>query len=826
MVLALLLLFSGVGAGLGASVAPAEHRASAAVAPAVTLPAALAAPWAARSGFNSSWSAIVEDPHPMTGRVMVSLTLWPRDLSLFAPGLSSHGPLTLSEFTARFAPSNATYAAVESYLVGEGLTITDTFADRLAISASGPVSAVERAFSTSLLEGNDSGALVHFPAEVPRLPASIAPYVAAVSGLSDGFSRFSVPFSPMPLPQNLGGGASPAQGRTTSLITPNVVHLLYGTDALYNYSGASHNATGVGIALVLWGDGYDPRDLSTFFAHDYASEFPAPTIDAVPVDGAPIPNAAAVNDPSQAPLELTLDLEWSGSEAPGATLYAVYAPDGPASDQYSPSDPTLEDALNTAVQEPGVQVVSMSFATADGADPSFQAAFETTFESAIALGITPVAASGDNGGTDNAKGACTVTAQPEFPAASPLVLAVGGTAPVLAQSITGAVTGIESQPAWKDSGGGYSVEYAAPDFQTATIGSMVDPSGHRGIPDVAGPTAYDYLYFAGQDAAGNGTSFAAPLWAGIVAQMDALRGVPFGEIDPHLYSVGVAEAGGTAAAGLIDVTTGRNCLGSAGPGWDTATGWGTPNAGQLYEALTASFVDVELSVSPSLVAPGGSLSVTVSVTNATSQGPIPGVPVNITLGSVGNSLGFSEPCVGTLSRVSATTNANGTADATVPVPACYIGSKAQLTATVLALGLYGSSSTTVQVNLLGLAGFLAFVQTFPYNLIAFAAIMVSATLVGWSLGNRRRRKRVERARALAAQSAAARAPTATSAAPAPAATGAPSAPAAALPPPTLAPIECPICGMRFAPTIDFCPRCGNYLPGREPSDRTTPGGSP
>ncbi|HEV2317404.1 MAG TPA: S8 family serine peptidase [Thermoplasmata archaeon] len=793
---------------------------------ATSLPAALAAPWAARAGYDPSWSAEVSDQGAMTGTATVVISLFPRDLSLFDGTQGLGAPLSLAAFQARFSPTPTEYAAFESYFEHSGLNVTHTFADRMSLTVSGPAQRLGPAFSTSLVGGDWRGQPVHFPTSLPTLPADLQSSVAAVTGLSDGFTRFTIPFARMSLPSPSGAGIAPAQGRSDSLVTPDAVHSIYQLDALYNFSGRTHFASSQSIALVLWGDGYDPSDISSFYSNYYPSGFPLPKVYAVPVDGAPQPSAGAVNDPSQAPLELTLDLEWSGSIAPGASLYAVYAPDGSASNGYSPTDASLEDALNTAIGEPGVHVVSMSFATEAGADPSFEAAFETSFQSALARGITPVAASGDNGGTNNDKGACTNTAQPEFPAASPLVVAAGGTDPTLSQSLTGGVTGLSSEPAWKDSGGGFAPEYSAPSWQLqGSARSPISSNGHRGIPDVAGPAAYNFLYFGGQPGAGNGTSFAAPIWGGILAEMDAIRGTPFGFVTPHLYSVGAREPSGSVAQGLIDITSGANCLGPAGTGWDTATGWGSPRAGLLYQDLSSSYVLVNLTAASSAVAPGGSFTARVTILNSTSHAPITGVPVNVTL----TAPGYLGPCGGTLSSTNGTTDATGSTQVQVSVPACYFGTHATVTATVLALGLFGSNTTSVSVNLLGLAGFLAFLQTYPYNLFLFVVIVAVAGGVGWVAGSRRRRRRALRAtrEAAAVPASVAAAPTMGPPGPGPPLppeTEAGGYPAVEPAPPMGAPapgaaestgsVTCPICKFEFEPEFDFCPRCGHYLPGR------------
>ena len=706
--------------------------------PGAVLPSALQASWAARSGFGSIPAGQVAGGRVATGDVGVTVTLWPSSSGLFAPVPSGTRPLTATQVGDVYGQPPASYNALAGYFRSEGLTITHTWPDRLAIGVSGPAASIDAAFGTTLLSGLWHGHSVRYPASVPRLPAPYAAEVAAVSGLSDGFSQFSIPFAPV---SHASVGPAPSAIRTSTLVTPASVHQIYGLNGLYNYSGSPHWATGQTIALVLWGEGYDPSDIQAFYGMYYPAGFPAITVQGFPVDGAPAPSANAVNDPSGAAQELTLDLEWSGSEAPGATLDAFYAPDGPASNSYSPSDQSMEDTISSAINTAGVNVLSMSFGTPDGNDPSFQAALSISFGSAAQRGITVLAASGDNGGS--AQTNCQGGPSPQFPAASPQVLAVGGTAPVLALDTVGSVTGLASEPAWNLSGGGFSTDYSDPTWQdVGSAGTAIAPTGHRGIPDVAGPAADNFFYFGGNQAAGKGTSFATPMWAGIIAEMNAVRGTPFGFLTPRLYRVGVSEAAGTAAQGLADVTQGANCIGPATTGWDPSTGWGSPRGLLLYQDLLYSFVQLNLTIASTTVVPGSSIDATVVVLNASSHRPIPNLVVDYSLTSIG-SVGL---CSGTLASGNSSTDPSGTSVLSLTVPGCYLGSHIGLTAVVSSQGYFGSNSTSITVNLLGLASFLSVIQVYPYNIIAFISIMAIATTLGLILGRPQGRLAVGAAR--------------------------------------------------------------------------------
>jgi subtilase family serine protease len=101
-----------------------------------------------------------------------------------------------------------------------------------------------------------------------------------------------------------------------------------------------------------------------------------------------------------------------------------------------------------------------------------------------------------------------------------------------------------------------------------------------------------YLSFLGPDSAGwytiCGTSEGSPQWAGIVADLNQYAGRPLGLLNPALYAAG---GFGQFYHFGRDITVGNNILVDvpgaattgyyAAPGWDPASGWGTPNLVEL-----------------------------------------------------------------------------------------------------------------------------------------------------------------------------------------------------------------------------------------------------
>ncbi len=266
-------------------------------------------------------------------------------------------------------------------------------------------------------------------------------------------------------------------------------------------------------------------------------------------------------------LEISLDVEWAHAIAPQAKIVLVEA----ASNSFT----NLLGAVDAAVAN-GASVVSMSWG---GGESSGETSNDPHFS---VNGVTFTASSGDSGNGV------------EYPAASPFVVAVGGT--TLSVDSSGNYLG---ETAWSGSGGGISAVETEPLYQ-ANYPIPNDLSGMRGVPDVAydanpntGFAVYDTVRYQGQ--AGwfqvGGTSAGAPQWAALFAIANSLRvaasKATLSSTGTAVYSVGKA----SYASNFHDVTSGTN--GSCGTictavvGYDYVTGLGSPQASDIINALAA-----------------------------------------------------------------------------------------------------------------------------------------------------------------------------------------------------------------------------------------------
>lgn len=186
---------------------------------------------------------------------------------------------------------------------------------------------------------------------------------------------------------------------------------------------------------------------------------------------------------------------------------------------------------------------------------------------------------------------------PDFPAACPYITAVGGT-DFNERSVIG------DEKAWTDGGGGFSDHFDIPDFQADVVAAYkADPTAQlppssmynntgRGYPDVSalGGEGNPYCVVVNGATEGvAGTSASCPVTASIFARLNGIRlsegKAPLGFLNPFIYK---------NPQGFNDVTEGKNSGGGLGgygfraiKGWDPATGMGTPNYGQLAEAVKA-----------------------------------------------------------------------------------------------------------------------------------------------------------------------------------------------------------------------------------------------
>ena len=488
-----------------------------------------------------------KDVAPVDGtqRALASIILRPKK-ELPIVGSGPIDVISRETFAHEYGASREDLDAVHAFAKAAGLTVVASDSARRTVEVSGTLDALATAFGTTLkMYASPTGRPFRARTGSLTVPVALGEIVRGVFGLDE---RAQATRQTRPAAKAKSG------------VSPVAVATAYGFPP----------GTGAGqtIALIELGGGYAVKDLETYFKK---LKIALPSVTSVSVDAATNAPTGDANGPDA---EVMLDIEVAGAIAPSAKIVAYFAPN---------TDQGFLDAVTTAVHDTknAPTIVSISWG---GPESTWTAQATTNFDAAFAaaalLGITVTVAAGDSGSTD---GVTDGLAHVDFPASSPHVLACGGT------TLAFSTTKIASEVVWNDgatggaTGGGVSDVFPLPSWQSA---ANVPPSANagahvgRGVPDIAGnadpETGYEVVVDGSSFVIG-GTSAVAPLWAGLIARINANGGKSVGFINPQLYATPNA---------LRDITSGNNGAYMAGAGWDACTGLGSPNGASL-EALLA-----------------------------------------------------------------------------------------------------------------------------------------------------------------------------------------------------------------------------------------------
>jgi kumamolisin len=293
--------------------------------------------------------------------------------------------------------------------------------------------------------------------------------------------------------------------------------------------------------------------------------------------------------------ETLLDITVSSAIAQDATI-AVYFTAGSSTQNIIHA---LQRMIHPGQGDPVPTVISISYGWSPDETTQYISADEfnqmsSLFQDAAHLGITVLVSSGDSG----VEFASQTVQEASYPATDPWVTACGGTT-------IGNVSGSSfTEYVWNDSwksigqpdqhgatGGGISGFFQVPAYQNGfnVPASLASQHAGRGIPDVAGNASplSGYKQFIG-DQNGNegGTSAVAPLYAGLIAVINANLGTNAGFLNPTLYSL--SDTAFRKVVGPPGPT--NNSFGSltgyqASGDWNACTGLGSIDGMALQTAL-------------------------------------------------------------------------------------------------------------------------------------------------------------------------------------------------------------------------------------------------
>jgi kumamolisin len=494
--------------------------------------------------------------------------------------------MTREEHAEKHGADPADIAKVEAFAKENGLRVMGSNPAQRAVTLSGTADAYSKAFGVQL-KMYKSGDVAYRGREGDILiPENLRGVVTSVTGLDN--RPFATPHYRIRRGTARAAGAGATTHPSAAATSIPAGFTPPQLASLYNYP-QNLDGTGQTIAILELGGGFHLQELTTYFQKLGIATPPSVTAATFTNGGKNNPGTNAL-DPNNPDVEVMLDIEVSGSIAPGAKIVVYFAPDATDQSFLNVMNAIISDTVNKP------NIVSISWGgPEDSATAQFRNEFDQLLQSAANLGMTVCVAAGDNGSADFAANDPNWdgNAHVDFPASDPFVLACGGT------QLTASGTAISKEVVWDDgkndgTGGGVSRFFALPSYQqNAGVPPAVDPTGPvmRGVPDVSGDAAPASGYRILCDGTSfpdpsqgippvGGTSAVAPLWAGLIARINQGLGKPAGFINPLLYAA-------PADATFRDITQGNNGDYKADKGWDACTGLGSPNGQNLLEALTS-----------------------------------------------------------------------------------------------------------------------------------------------------------------------------------------------------------------------------------------------
>lgn len=470
-----------------------------------------------------------------------------------APG--AH-PLTAAQFAARHEPTAAQAQAVAAYLRSKGFVNVEIADNRMMVSADGVAGTVKGAFDADLHEYDVGGRTAFANVTDAKVPAALQGIVLNVGGLQTVHLSHV-----MSRPAAAPSGPAAAQPQAIAAVSPTAFAAIYGASGLPTASSATIGIVTVGATSQTI------TDLKNFASR---SGYPAPPVSVSTING----GGTSTSGISEWNMDSQSSLAAAGGTIQSMVLYATR----------SFSDSDLSAAYNKAMSDNKARVISVSIGGCE-TDMSTLDADNQTFKSAVAQGQTFAFATGDSGAYEC--GATAGKAQ-SWPAASPYVMAIGGTTLSTNNGNTWAGETVWSCTSASNcqhdsaggAGGGPSLTQSASTAQRNS--GVLGSSTARGLPDVsfdAAPSSGGLILVNGAYQQWGGTSLATPIFAGLWARIQAANGNTLAFPAATLY-------GGAAAhpEWFHDVTSSNQGY-AAATGWDYASGYGSLQIGNFATAF-------------------------------------------------------------------------------------------------------------------------------------------------------------------------------------------------------------------------------------------------
>ncbi len=456
--------------------------------------------------------------------------------SLYQPGTPAFRQyLSYDTWMAEFSPSDADIAAVREWIESAGMQVVRVARNNLMLEYVGTVAKWNAAFGTELHTILRTAGTWRNPAYAPvtdlQVPQALIGRIKRVLLPDIALDGTMLTPDDNPIVNSLPPDVD-------TKISPVQLARVLGVSDLYD-----QGFRGAGMTLgVIGAAAFRPSDLQSMWQSFGINR--------------QTPLRRDTMEPQQfRNIEAMIDTTLGSALAMDANVIYYSGPDS--------SDTSLLYTFNEAIGMAEAQVLTDSFDHAEATTSGAVArSYNESAMMAAALGMTLVAAAGDSVEVDT-------------PSGSPYLTAVGGT--VVTMDAAGDWLGEES---WGNSGCGFSKQFDLPAWQKGVISGS---NSHRAVADVAVPQGPFWTVFEGQWVEVDGSSSASPVFAGLLTVVNHYRTAqgrpPLGYLNPLLYT-------STAVQGAFRDIVMQGTGGCAtAPGWDMATGIGSPKALELAQAM-------------------------------------------------------------------------------------------------------------------------------------------------------------------------------------------------------------------------------------------------
>jgi len=293
-----------------------------------------------------------------------------------------HQWLTASDFGERFGVAQQDRDTIKNWLESHGFKVNVDYTNGLFIDFSGTAGQIREAFHTEIHNLEVRGVQHIANMSDPQIPAALAPAIVGVVSLHD--------FQPQARSQPRANYTVSENGSENYLVAPGDLATIYNLNPLFS---AGISGQGRTILLVEDTDVYSLADWTSFRSTFGLASYTAGSITQVhpqPGDGSNNCSDPGVNGGDR---EAIVDAEYASAAAPSAAIMLASC----KSTQTFGGLIALQNILNTYTPPPAV--VSMSYGMCEANNgASSNAAFNSTFQQAVAQGVSVFVSTGDNGG--------------------------------------------------------------------------------------------------------------------------------------------------------------------------------------------------------------------------------------------------------------------------------------------------------------------------------------------------------------------------------------------------------------------------------------------